>query len=114
MNYKQQIETVLNNEVQHVAILSSYPLEKIDKLLDSIRQKTSVAFRYQLNEAGELLQIWERQLSDARMIKLLYGIEDNTENEIDMQLPDLSAYEMIEKRQQLLLEKLFVKESIER
>ena len=69
-------------------------------------QPLGQSFRNQLTDAGNLLQIWERQLSDARFIKQQYEIADNPKITVSMLLPDLAEYEEIEKRQQLLLQKL--------
>ena len=114
MNYNTEIQTALDKEIENVALLSAYSFKKLDELLAVVKQKQMVAFRNQLTDAGALLQIWERQLSDARLLKLQYEVTDNNSLEVAMSLPDLDAYEMIEKRQQFLLEKLLVKESIEK
>lgn len=106
MDYIQQISNALDKEVENVAFLAYFPFNKLEKKLLLIRQQLSVAEKNKQTGALELLKIWEEQILEAQILKHDLKIEDNAKLEMQMYLPEIEAYEAIEKRQALLKEKL--------
>src|SRR5688500_12391375 len=106
MNYIQQITLALDKEVENIAFLAYFPEQKLDKKLLRLKQQLDVAGKNKMSEAVELLKLWEQQVLDAKVLKEELHIEDNPALELNMFLPEIDAFEMIEKRQSQLRKKL--------
>ena len=106
MDYIQQISNALDKEVENVAFLAYFPFGKLEKKLSLVRKQLAVAEKNKQTGALELLKIWEEQILDAQILKQDLKIEDNAKLDMQMHLPEIEAYEEIEKRQELLKEKL--------
>ena len=106
MDYIQQITNALDKDVENIAFLAYFPDSKLEKKLLLVQQQLAVAEKNNQLGAAELLKIWEQQISDARILKQDLKLEDNPKLDMQMYLPEIEAYEMIEKRQELLKQKL--------
>jgi hypothetical protein len=106
MNYIQRINSALEKEAENVSILSYLSLERLDKKLVLINKQLIAAKKYEQPDAVELLKIWAGQVNDAIALKLQMDMEENLLLDVDMELPELAAFDMIEKRQELLKTKL--------
>jgi hypothetical protein len=106
MNYNEQITYALDKDVQNVAFLAYFPESKLDKKLLSLKQQLAIAVKNKLTDAAQLLQIWQRQVLDAKILKAQWRVEDNPTLELKMFLPEIDAFEEIEKRQERLKQKL--------
>jgi hypothetical protein len=105
MDYIQEISKALDKETENIAFLAYFPEVKLDKRLLMLRKQYYIARKNKLTEAMELLKIWEQQVLDAKAVKEELRISDNPDLELDMFLPEVEAYDMIEKRQALLKQK---------
>ncbi len=106
MDYIQQISNALDKEVENVAFLGYFPFNKLEKKLLLVQQQLAVAEKNKQLGAAELLKVWEQQLLDATELKKEMQLEDNPLLDMQLSLPEIEAYEMIEKRQELLKERL--------
>ena len=111
MNYAQQITTTLDNDAETVSVLGHLPVSKLDSKLDLIRKQLATARKYEQHDAVELLKIWQDQVLNAKELKQYLKLEDNNVLDVNMELSELAAFEMIEKRQDILKNKL-MKESL--
>jgi hypothetical protein len=106
MDYILQITAALNKDVENIAFLSYFPEGKLDKKLLSIRQQIEVAKKNKLTDALELLKIWEQQVIEAKSLKQELQVKDNPALDLNFYLPELEVYDMLEKRQELLKQRL--------
>lgn len=106
MSYISQITNALDKEIENVAFLAYFPDTKLEKKLLLVRQQILVAEKNKQLQALDLLKIWEQQISDARVLKKEMNIDDNPNLDMQLSLPEIEAYEMIEKRQELMKQKL--------
>ena len=110
MNYIQRITSALDKDAETVSILSHLPVAKLDAKLMLLKKQIATARKFEQYDAVELLHIWEDQINNAKELKQHIEIEESTLLDVDMQLPELAAFEMIEKRQELLKSKLLTKD----
>lgn len=106
MSYISQITNALDKEIENVAFLAYFPDAKLEKKLLLVRQQVLVAEKNKQLQALDLLRIWEQQICDARVLKKELEIDDNPNLDMQLSLPEIEAYEMIEKRQELMKQKL--------
>ncbi len=106
MSYVQQISSALEKEAENIAFLAHFPAAKLENKLTSVRNQISIAEKSGQTGALELLKLWESQILEAQVLKQEYNLEDNPNLDMKMQLLEVEAYEMIEKRQQILRKKL--------
>jgi hypothetical protein len=110
MDYRQQISNALDKDVENIAFLAYFPESKLDKKLLALKQQQEIAQKNNIPDALELLQIWQQQVQDAKSLKAQLHIDDNPKLSLELSLPEIEAYEAIQKRQELLKKKL-LKES---
>ncbi len=106
MNYLQRINTALEKDAENVSVLAHLPEERLDKKLALINRQVAAAKKYEQRDALELLKIWEAQVLNAKELKLQLNPAENLLVDVEMELPELAAFDMIEKRQELLKLKL--------
>jgi len=106
MSYISQITNALDKEIENVAFLAYFPDAKLEKKLSVVRQQIVVAEKNKQLQALDLLKIWEQQICDARVLKKEMNIDDNPNLDMQLSLPEIEAYEMIEKRQEMMKQKL--------
>lgn len=106
MNYAQRITTALDKETENISVLAHLPIERLDKKLQLLSRQIASAKKYEQPDAIELLHIWERQVNDAIELKQQLQPAENLLVDVEMVLPELAAFDMIEKRQELLKLKL--------
>lgn len=109
MDYIQQISNALDKDVENIAFLAYFSESKLERKLTVVQQQLAVAEKNNLTYATELLKIWEEQIISAQILKKELQIEDNPKLNMRLSLPELEDYELIEKRQELLKEKLLGK-----
>ena len=110
MNYIQKTSIAIDKEAENVAYLSYFPSAKLEQKLNLVQKQLEIAARNEQHDAKELLTLWQKQISDAQFLKQQYKVEDNPHLEIDFELPEIMAFELIEKRQELLRQKLLKEE----
>ncbi|MES2620696.1 MAG: hypothetical protein V4615_07580 [Bacteroidota bacterium] len=113
MSYISQITNALDKEIENVAFLAYFPVAKLEKKLQVVKQQILIAEKNNQLQALDLLKIWEQQISDARLLKKQLEIDDNLDLDMQLSLPEIEAYEMIEKRQELMKQKLLKDNPIE-
>lgn len=113
MNYAQKISAALDNEAENVAYLSYFPTAKLEQKLGLVKKQMEIATRNEQRDAIELLNLWQNQITDAQVLKLQLKVEENPLLEMDFELPEIMAFELIEKRQELLRQKLLKDEFVE-
>lgn len=106
MNYAQHLHTALDKEAENVSVLAHLSESKLETKLSLVRKQMGSARRFEQHDALELLKIWEEQIFNALELKAQLNIEENEQTDLDMMLPELAAFEMIEKRQEILRTKL--------
>lgn len=106
MDYTPQLNEALTKDVETIAFLSFFPIAKLEGKLSSLKRQKVVASRNARYDALELLTLWETQANDALTLKRELGCEDNYALDLDMFLPEIETLEMMEKRQQVLEQKL--------
>ena len=106
MDYREEITRALDKDVENIAFLAYFPKEKLQNKLTAIRKQLQVAEQNNLSEATELLKLWEQQVVDALVIKEDLQISDNPKLDMPLYLPEIEVYEMLEKRQALLKQRL--------
>ncbi len=106
MNYIQRISTALDTDTETVSVLAHLPVARLNTKLQLIKKQIASARKYEQYDAIELLHIWEDQIINAKALKLQLNLEENTTVDVNMELPELAAFDMIERRQDLLKEKL--------
>jgi hypothetical protein len=106
MSYIQQITNALDKEMENVAFLAYFPYPKLEKKHLLVKQQIAIAEKNNQLQALDLLKIWQSQIQDALTLKKNLQVEDNAELDMQLHLPEIEAYEMIEKRQELLKQKL--------
>ena len=110
MNYTQRITNALDKEAETISVLGHLPVAKLDTKLLLIDKQTVSALKYEQYDALELLKIWEHQVISAKALKQQLALADNNSLDVDMELTELAAFEMIEKRQDILRNKLLKEE----
>ena len=110
MNYIQRLSNALDNDAETVSVLANLPVAKLDNKLLLIEKQIISSLKYNQFDALELLKVWEGQVLNAKVLKQELKLADNNLLDVDMTLPELAAFEMIEKRQDILKSKLLKEE----
>jgi len=113
MNYTQYLHTALNNNAENISVLAHLSPVRLEQKLQLVKKQVGSALRFNQADALELLKVWEDQILQAAELKAQLDIENNDTSDIDMELPELAAFEMIEKRQELLRNKLLKNENVQ-
>lgn len=110
MNYIQRLTSALDHDAETVSVLGHLPVTKLDNKLSLIKKQILTAKKYEQHDAIELLKIWEDQVLNAKELKKELSLADNNLLDVNMELAELAAFEMIEKRQDILKNKLLKEE----
>jgi|ERR1043165_2641083 hypothetical protein len=106
MNYAQRLHTALDKDAETVSVLAHLPVQKLENKLLLIAKQIESARKFAQNDAIELLRVWQDQVENAKELKRDLALEDNDLLDVEMEIQELAAFEMIEKRQELLKSKL--------
>jgi len=85
-----RIQLALDNWDNYVSQLASMPDKELAKKLDLIHLQSEIAERTKNVESLELLDIWQRQVVEARIIKAENNIPD-APNEIELAIADIET-----------------------
>lgn len=85
-----RIQLALDNWDDYVAQLATMPDRELEKKLDLIHLQSEIAERTKNIESVELLEIWQRQVIEARIIKAENNIPD-APNEIELAIVDIET-----------------------
>lgn len=110
MNYAQRITTALDKDAEIVSVLGHLPIAKLNNKMLLLKKQMASANKFEQYDAIELLKIWEAQIINAKVLKQELNLEDNNTLDVDMEITELAAFEMIEKRQDILKNKLLKEE----
>jgi hypothetical protein len=110
MDYAQKLSNALDKEEETIAFLAFLPLSILEKKLLQVRRQLDIAQRNNILGPLELLKFWQKQLLDAKLLKAEFELEDYYDRDINFSLREVEEFEQIEKRQELLKQKL-LKES---
>lgn len=113
MNYTQYLHAALTNNAENISVLAHLSPVRLEHKLQLVKKQMGSARRFDQANALELLKLWEDQILQAAELKTQLGIENNDTSDIVMELPELAALEMIEKRQELLRSKLLKNENVQ-
>ncbi len=113
MNYTQYLHTALNNNAENISVLAHLSPVRLEQKLQLVKKQIDSAQRFDQTGALELLKVWEDQLLQAAELKAQLGIANNDTSDVAMELPELAALEMIEKRQEILRSKLLKNEKVQ-
>lgn len=112
MNYIQRLSETMDREAENVAFLSYFPSAKLEQKLLSVRAQIEIATRNELRDALELLKLWEKQITDAQEMKRVLNPDENDLLDMNMELPEVIGFEVFQKRQDVLRDKLLRAEEI--
>jgi len=110
MNYIQRLTEALNKDAETVSVLANLPVAKLDNKLILLKKQIASAKKFEQHDAVELLRTWEDQVLNAKDLKQDLNMPDNNLLDVNMELTELAAFEMIEKRQDILKSKLLKEE----
>lgn len=113
MNYTQYLHTALSKNAENISVLAHMSNAMLEHKLIMLKKQAATASRFDQHDALELLALWEEQVQQAKVLKQQLDIADNETSDVDMELPELAAFEMIEKRQELLRNKLLKNENVQ-
>jgi hypothetical protein len=112
MNYIQKISSALDKETENISFLAYFPSTKLQQKLTLVKKQIEIATRNEQTDALELLKLWETQITEAQLLKQQLNPDENPLLEMDFELPEIMAFELIEKRQELLRQKLLKEEFV--
>ncbi|MBI2270135.1 MAG: hypothetical protein HYU69_07220 [Bacteroidetes bacterium] len=99
-----RIQKALENWDANVAILATMPDKRLSEKLDVINMQSAIAHKKKLTSSIELLEIWWRQVVDARIYKAENNIPD-APNEIELAIADIETVMVkSEERQEIYIE----------
>lgn len=113
MNYIQRISDCMDNETENVAFLSYFTTAKLEQKLLLVRGQIEIATKNELRDALELLKLWEKQIIDAVELKRVLNPDENALLDMNMELPEVMGYELFQKRQEVLKNKLLQAEQMQ-
>ena len=113
MNYIQRLSDAMDNEAENVALLSYIPATKLEQKLLLVRGQIEIAAKNELRDALELLKLWEKQITDAVELKRVLNPDENPVLDMNMELPEVMGFELFQKRQEVLKNKLQQAEEIQ-
>lgn len=85
-----RIQLALDNWYDYVSRLASMSDKELEKKLDLIHVQSEIAERTKNVESLELLDIWQRQIIEARTLKAENNIPDAL-NEIELAIADIET-----------------------
>lgn len=113
MNYSQYLHITLSKNAENVSVLAHLSNARLEYKLIMLKKQAATAYRFNQQDALEILALWEEQILQAKVLKQQLDIPDNETSDVDMELPELAAFEMIEKRQEMLRSKLLKNENVQ-
>jgi len=90
MNKDVRIQLALDNWDAYVAQLTTMPDKELSKKLDIINMQAVIAHEKKITSSVELLEIWWRQVVEARILKAENNIPD-APNEIELAIRDIET-----------------------
>ncbi len=104
MSNDPRIRQALNNWDAYVAQLATMPDKKLVEKLEVINMQAVIAQKKNIASSAELLEIWWRQVVEARTYKAENNIPD-APNEIELAIADIETFvAKSEERQEILNE----------
>lgn len=92
MNHNDpRVRQAIKNWEKNVAILARMPDKELSKKLDIINMQAVIAHKKNITSSAELLEIWWRQVVEARIYKAENNIPD-APNEIEEAIADIETY----------------------
>ena len=102
MNDKKRLQDCMDKYEEYVARLATFPDKELAVKLELIQIQSEIAYKNNISSSIELLEIWRRQVIDARNLKAENNIPD-APNEIDLALADVEFIsEKTEQRKEIL------------
>lgn len=97
-----RIRNAIKNWDEYVAILATMSDKKLSKKLDIINMQSVIAHKKKITSSVELLEIWWRQVVEARIYKAENNIPD-VPSEIELALAEMEQFEeKVEKRKEVI------------
>ena len=85
-----RIQLALDNWDAYIAQLAAMPDRELEKKLELIHLQSEIAVQKRMEESIELLEIWRRQVIEARIFKAENNIPD-APNEIELAIRDIQT-----------------------
>ena len=102
MNDNKRLQDCIDNYGEYVSRLAGFSDKELAIKLDLIQAQSEIAFKNNISSSIELLEIWRRQVIEARIYKAENNIPD-APNEIDLALADIEIIsDKAEKRKEVL------------
>lgn len=102
MSNDPRIRLALENWDSYVAQLATMPDKKLVEKLEVINMQAVIAQEKNITSSSELLEIWWRQVVDARTYKAENNIPD-APNEIELAIADIETFiSKTEERQEIM------------
>ena len=104
MSISIRIKDCIDNHDRYVVQMASMPDKELVKKLDIINMQAIIAHEKKNTTSSELLEIWWKQVVEARIYKAENNIPD-APNEIELAIADIETFvSKTEERQELLTE----------
>ncbi|MCE9538734.1 MAG: hypothetical protein K8R85_05905 [Bacteroidetes bacterium] len=104
MSKELQIRDAIENAEANVEFLATMPDYKLAEKLDSVHLQMALAEKKKNTPALELLEVWRKQIIDARIYKAENNIP-NAPNEIELAIADIeTVVTKIDQRNEILSE----------
>ena len=104
MNKDIRVQDCIDNWDKYVDILTTMPDKRLAEKLETVYIQSGIAVRKKMTTDLELLDIWIRQIIEARILKAEKNIPD-TANEIELAIADIETVtNKSEERQEILKE----------
>lgn len=91
MSNDPRIRLAIENWDAYVTQLATLPDKELSKKLDIINMQAVIAQEKKITSSSELLEIWWRQVVEARIYKAENNIPD-APNEIELAIADIETY----------------------
>ena len=91
MSNDPRIRQAIENWDAYVALMATMPDKKLVEKLDIINMQAVIAEKKKIVSSSELLEIWWRQVVEARIYKAENNIPD-APNEIELAIADIETY----------------------
>jgi hypothetical protein len=102
MNDNKRLQDCIDNYEEYVARLATFPDKELAVKLELIHLQSEIAYKNNISSSIELLEIWRRQVIEARILKAENNIPD-APNEIDLALADVEFItDKAEQRKEIL------------
>lgn len=97
-----RIQLALDNWDEYVAQLTTLSDKELSKKLDIINMQAQIAHEKKITSSVELLEIWWRQVVEARILKAENNIPD-APNEIELAIADIeTTFAKTEERKEII------------